>query len=217
MAAKETSQNESVSQPTGKRADYRLLAELRSFFKINYGTIVKPEPFRFLCLPAEVRNSIYEILLVFPGRTRWIWGYRHQADASVTADFPNEIPGRGLLSTNRQIRRESLSCLIGQNHFHLNALWLASFLESSTQVDLNGSLERVMIGSYLRRITLTITLTWQKHITREQSKGIKAYTWYWESDTLWADIKKLPNVRLEEHWDGDTLDQLGLSTALMLD
>lgn len=218
-------------------ADRRFLAELRRFLKIDGGTAIKPEPFNFLGLPSEVVNNIYEILLVFPGRTRWLWGYRHQTDASATAGFLHgEIPRLGLLRASRRVRRESLSLLVGQNNLLLDAVWLTSFLESSTQVEVDGHLERVMVGSYLKRITLTVTLTWQKQIGREEAKGIKALVqdcpsleqvdvfiynrraWYWESDMVWAELTRLPNVRVEEHFEGNSpLTQLGTSTVLMLD
>lgn len=221
-----------------EEADDWLLAELRSFLRVDHGsTTIAPEPFKFLQLPAEVRNEVYELLLAFPGLTRWLWGYRHQENTSTTmAGFAHsEIAGRGLLCTNRQIRRESLSFLISRNNLLLDAVWLASFLESSTQVDVGGSLQRIRVGSYLRQITLTITLTWQERVTHEQSKGIKELmrccphlknvdlliynrrAWYWESDALWADIMKLPNVRVEEHWDDSvSFDQIHTGTTLRI-
>lgn len=186
---------------------------------------------------AHLRRIHFGSVEICQGLTRWLWGYRHQASTSTTmAGFAHsEIAGGGLLCTNRQIRRESLSYLISRNNLLLDAVWLASFLESSTQVDVGGSLQRVRVGSCLRKITLTITLTWQERVTQEQSKGIRELVrscphlkhvdllvynrraWYWESDALWADIVKLPNVRVEEHWDDSvSFDQIHTGSTLRI-
>ncbi|KAF4312998.1 hypothetical protein GTA08_BOTSDO01539 [Botryosphaeria dothidea] len=92
--------------------DYRALAQIRKFLRVDADAtcIVNPQTVGFLCIPSEIRNRIYELLLVLPGYVRWHWGYRHQIDV-VAGLESDKIAGIGLLGTNRQVRHESLSFL----------------------------------------------------------------------------------------------------------
>lgn len=213
-----------------ERADHRALAEIRRFLKIETDTthVVNSRTLPFFSLPAEMRNRIYEILLVLPGCVKWLWGYRHQTNA-VMGLAGSQIPGLGLLRTNRQIRQESLSFLVSRNILLLDAVWLNSFLRTSMRA--NSHSDEIMVGSCLKRVTLTVTLTWDKRSMREQRKGIKEllkyssslshvdlliynkHSWHWEDDSMWADLKELPGIHLEEHWDNAFLDRIGISAS----
>ena len=80
--------------------------------------------FRFLELPPEIRNSIYDLLLVFPGVTH----PKIDKPTSATCQFPylrrvdkTDVPfphsALSILQTNRQIHNEAVGMFYRQNDF----------------------------------------------------------------------------------------------------
>lgn len=191
-----------------KEADYQALAEIRKFLEIETGDVlVCPVPFRFLELPGDIRNMVYERLLIHPGYIRWFFGYRLAKSPSHISG--QVIPGYGLLGTNRQIRKESISMLIGRNNLLLDSIWMGPFLQSTLYTHIGTQFELNKIGSYLKHVTLTLSLTADKCISKEQHKWITEMrricrslsrvdiliynrrTWNWEEDVVLAELEEL--------------------------
>lgn len=74
------------------------------------------QPFRFLPLPGEMRNQIYELLLV--GRN-----VKHRGPYIEHVEEAIKAPVPAILQTNRQIRQEAGSIYYTHALFHLSLYW----------------------------------------------------------------------------------------------
>ena len=77
----------------------------------------KTKPFRFLDLPAELRETIYELCLV---KGTVYLAPRPTFDHRYNGIQPFENPTWALLGVNRQVRDETAKVLLTNNHFVLS-------------------------------------------------------------------------------------------------
>ncbi|KAL1629896.1 hypothetical protein SLS56_005166 [Neofusicoccum ribis] len=142
-----------------KRADTCALAEIRRFLKIDTNYSITASTKTFLDLPAELRNRVYEHLLVYEEYVQWSYGrflrtVRHPNSPRLPLD------GYGLFGTNREIRQESLSLLVERNNIVLEAMWIEEFLELG-------------VGRQLRRLTIILCLSMNRTARTSQLNGVK--------------------------------------------
>ena len=93
------------------------MLQLQTNLKTIKPTAANCQP-RFLGLPLEIRNIIYEMCLCIKG---CIIPYKDasQPDCCLKFLFAMPSPSLAILSTNKQIREEALHILFGKNWFHI--------------------------------------------------------------------------------------------------
>ena len=97
-------------------------------------------PTTFLSLPSELRNYIYEVLLV--DESRVCVGGKHHRNIHKNGLTP------GLLATNREVHRETASMLYARNHFDFVSCShseLVTFFEEIGEFNANH-IQRVFLG-----------------------------------------------------------------------
>ncbi|EKG09954.1 hypothetical protein MPH_12963 [Macrophomina phaseolina MS6] len=142
-----------------KREDTCALAEIRRFLKIDTNYAITTSAKTFLNLPAELRNRIYEHLLVYEEYMQWSYGRFVR-----TVHHPNlprlQVDGYGLFGTNREVRQESLSLLVERNNIVFEAMWIEEFLGLG-------------VGRQLRRLTIILCLSMSRTARVSQLEGIR--------------------------------------------